>query len=149
MWIKRGICSGDSLINLLLCCLGYIPGLIHAWYIIAQFPDNDYEAIGDEERVTYYYVSRDGVAPPGAGGVGAGAGPAGAPPGVAGQPDGGRAHRELQRGGSAYGTLNAGRDGRARSGSGAAQNGQESGSTEATPPSYADAVKGDNKVQVP
>ena len=31
VWIKRGICSADSLINIALCCLGYIPGLLHAW----------------------------------------------------------------------------------------------------------------------
>ena len=28
VWIKAGICSADSLINILLCVLGYIPGLI-------------------------------------------------------------------------------------------------------------------------
>lgn len=32
VWIKRGICSADSVINLALCCLGFVPGLIHAWY---------------------------------------------------------------------------------------------------------------------
>jgi hypothetical protein len=31
VWIKRGICTADSLINIALCCLGYIPGLLHAW----------------------------------------------------------------------------------------------------------------------
>ncbi|ODV66445.1 UPF0057-domain-containing protein [Hyphopichia burtonii NRRL Y-1933] len=38
VWIRRGICSCDSLINLLLCFLGYFPGLIHSWYIIAKYP---------------------------------------------------------------------------------------------------------------
>lgn len=28
----------DSLINILLCVLGYFPGLIHSWYIIAKYP---------------------------------------------------------------------------------------------------------------
>lgn len=47
--------------------LGYIPGLLHAWYIIAKFPEYDYQyqAIPDSEanagnsRVTYYYVSHE------------------------------------------------------------------------------------------
>ncbi|CAN6633245.1 hypothetical protein TRVA0_014S00518 [Trichomonascus vanleenenianus] len=38
VFIKRGLCSVDSLINILLCVLGYIPGLIHSWYIIAKYP---------------------------------------------------------------------------------------------------------------
>ncbi|KEF55626.1 uncharacterized protein A1O9_08376 [Exophiala aquamarina CBS 119918] len=64
VWIKSGICSADSLINILLCCLGYIPGLIHAWYIISRNPeqDYDYEAIPNAEngeRVTYYYVRHE------------------------------------------------------------------------------------------
>ena len=31
VWVKRGICSCDSIINIALCMLGYLPGLIHAW----------------------------------------------------------------------------------------------------------------------
>ncbi|EEH22592.1 hypothetical protein PABG_04803 [Paracoccidioides brasiliensis Pb03] len=71
VWVKVGICSADSLINIALLILGYIPGLLHAWYIILQYPENeDYPAgyqpiVGangchpDTEagRVTYYYVS--------------------------------------------------------------------------------------------
>ncbi|KAI4165443.1 MAG: hypothetical protein LQ342_000852 [Letrouitia transgressa] len=44
--------------------LGFIPGLLHAWYIIAKYPDpcdpDGYEPLpADSEsgRVTYYYVS--------------------------------------------------------------------------------------------
>jgi uncharacterized membrane protein YqaE (UPF0057 family) len=64
VWIKSGICTADSLINIALCCLGYLPGLLHAWYIIARNPehDYDYEPIDNErggERVTYYYVSHN------------------------------------------------------------------------------------------
>ncbi|KAJ9644983.1 hypothetical protein H2204_001445 [Knufia peltigerae] len=63
VWIKSGICSCDSLINILLCILGYVPGLIHAWYIIARNPerDHDYEAVPDAEggRVTYYYIRHE------------------------------------------------------------------------------------------
>ncbi|KAL2153537.1 hypothetical protein VTH82DRAFT_4692 [Thermothelomyces myriococcoides] len=43
VWVKRGICSADSIINILLCMLGYVPGLLHAWYIIAKYPEPPYE----------------------------------------------------------------------------------------------------------
>lgn len=43
VWIKVGLCSADSLINILLCCLGYLPGLIHAWYIIARYPEHNHD----------------------------------------------------------------------------------------------------------
>ena len=63
VWVKRGICSADSIINILLCTLGFIPGLIHAWYIIAKFPEPEYEyeRVPDGERysdgrVTYVIV---------------------------------------------------------------------------------------------
>lgn len=38
VWLKRGLCSKDFLINLLLFLLGFIPGLIHALYIISRHP---------------------------------------------------------------------------------------------------------------
>jgi len=65
VWVKTGLCSADSLINILLCCLGFIPGLLHAWYIIAKFPEpdttysslpQDPEAGNGSQRVTYVYV---------------------------------------------------------------------------------------------
>jgi uncharacterized membrane protein YqaE (UPF0057 family) len=65
VWIKVGLCTADSFINIALCCLGYIPGLIHAWYIIARNPDptGEYEPIRDSERadgrVTYYYIRQE------------------------------------------------------------------------------------------
>jgi len=44
--------------------LGYVPGLLHAWYIIAKFPDSDYDSLPGEiesGRVTYVIVhSADG-----------------------------------------------------------------------------------------
>lgn len=43
VWIRRGLCSCDSLINILLCILGYFPGLIHSWYIIAKYPPYSYD----------------------------------------------------------------------------------------------------------
>jgi uncharacterized membrane protein YqaE (UPF0057 family) len=33
--MRRG-CSADLLINIMLCILGWIPGVIHAWYIISK-----------------------------------------------------------------------------------------------------------------
>jgi uncharacterized membrane protein YqaE (UPF0057 family) len=69
VWIKSGLCTADSLLNILLCMLGYLPGLLHAWYIIAKNPEReyDYEVIPDSEqqggrgnqRVTYYYVRHE------------------------------------------------------------------------------------------
>lgn len=36
--IKRGFCSADFWINILLCILGVIPGILHCYYIIAKYP---------------------------------------------------------------------------------------------------------------
>lgn len=77
VWIKVGVCSADSLINIALCCLGYVPGLLHAWYIILKYPEADdeypdgYRPIvghgqrGDAEagRVTYYYIAHEQAHP--------------------------------------------------------------------------------------
>lgn len=110
--------------------LGYLPGLIHAWYIIAKNPEYDYEAIPDAEggpnsqggqRVTYYYVS----------------------------------HENRSRANGGYGTQGQGQgQGRAPvvpQNSRPAVAGPSTASGEnasaVPPPSYADAVKGDHKVQ--
>ncbi|CEJ89950.1 hypothetical protein VHEMI05764 [[Torrubiella] hemipterigena] len=67
VWVKCGICSADSLINILLCLLGFIPGLLHAWYIIAKNPEPayEYETVSQDNengrrggRVTYVYVQQ-------------------------------------------------------------------------------------------
>ncbi|EEY15164.1 conserved hypothetical protein [Verticillium alfalfae VaMs.102] len=88
VWVKRGICSADSIINILLCVLGFvrsltatpatepsptntaqIPGLIHAWYIIVQYPEpaNEYDSLPQNDReggrVTYVFVHGDGRQP--------------------------------------------------------------------------------------
>jgi len=134
VWIKSGLCSADSLINIALCCLGYLPGLIHAWYIIAKYPerDCDYEPIPDSERgphserVTYYYVSRTPA--PQAGGPPGGYGTQAAPKPVPPVPQQPQQPRQPQSG------VGAGPSTGAVQGVGA-------------PPSYSDAVKGDNKVQ--
>lgn len=111
--------------------LGFLPGLFHAWYIIAITPDPTYEQVPDEEQggaVTYYYVQ--------------------------GQPQyahGGQRRPRQQQG---YGTVNG-------STPSAQFPGQQSGfvgpsaptpaessrpSTD-VPPTYAQAVQGDHKVQ--
>lgn len=134
VWIKAGICTADSIINIALCLLGYIPGLIHAWYIIVKYPDPDYDSVAYEPipggssqrrdlengRVTYYYVSN--------------------PP---------LQHPSQQRG---YGTVD--RAQQASSNSNAAQNqsghsqeGAGGSSGQHAPPTYAEAVRGDNKIQ--
>ncbi|KAK7956966.1 uncharacterized protein PG986_006188 [Apiospora aurea] len=65
VWVKRGLCSADSFINILLCMLGVIPGLLHAWYIIAKFPEElyDYQRVPQDAeggRVTYVFVQGNG-----------------------------------------------------------------------------------------
>lgn len=37
VFFKRG-CSADLLINILLTILGYLPGMVHAWYLIIKYP---------------------------------------------------------------------------------------------------------------
>ncbi|KAL4894743.1 hypothetical protein BDV59DRAFT_174902 [Aspergillus ambiguus] len=138
VWIKVGVCTADSIINLALCCLGYVPGLLHAWYIILKYPEPDYDdpnyepiaggsnRRGDVENgsITYYYVSHQPMQPP-----------------------------PSQRG---YGTLNpqsqsqspkpAGANPPSAPGAGASSSHAEDARP---PPTYAEAVRGDNKIQDP
>ncbi|ERT03214.1 hypothetical protein HMPREF1624_01520 [Sporothrix schenckii ATCC 58251] len=151
VWVKRGICSADSVINILLCVLGYIPGLIHAWYIIAKFPEPDYEYevlnqdAENNGRVTYVVVH--GSRQHGSGrGTNANNrhhvttnGPAGADSNAVQS-----AAPKIQDNVN-YGTASTGSPA-AAAGSSAHDNGGEGGS-DAPPPSYAQVVAGDNKVQ--
>ncbi|KAL4909490.1 hypothetical protein BDW74DRAFT_146694 [Aspergillus multicolor] len=136
VWIKLGVCTADSIINIALCCLGYVPGLLHAWYIILKNPEPDYDdpsyepvpnRRGDVENghVTYYYVSH--------------------------QP----APTHSQRG---YGTMPAQQDSNTQphsretapkpeQGQDGAAGSSRQGTEETSPPTYAEAVKGDHKVQ--
>ncbi|KAL5343002.1 UPF0057-domain-containing protein [Aspergillus crustosus] len=133
VWIKLGVCTADSIINLALCCLGYVPGLLHAWYIILKNPEPDYDdpsyqpvpnRRGDVENghVTYYYVSHQTAPIP------------------------------SQRG---YGTLQSqqGSDSARQPASKPHNDQGPSGSSSQgpegahAPPTYAEAVKGDHKVQ--
>ncbi|SLM36346.1 Proteolipid membrane potential modulator [Lasallia pustulata] len=130
VWIKRGLCSADSLINLALCCLGFIPGLLHAWYIIARYPeapDSAYERAppdgGENGHVTYYYVAQRG----------------------------GEEHRggQGQRGGDGRAHGGYGTVGESMRVGGRGEGAQPGGSAYAgaVPPSYEQAVGADNKVQ--
>jgi len=145
VWVKCGICSADSLINILLCMLGFIPGLLHAWYIIAKYPENsyDYEPVaGDEERghITYVVVQGpNGQQRVSKGsrvvrnqGYGTTATMVPGPQGAAAAPRVGQNTNGTWGGGDANGV-----------------NGGEGSSGSAVPPTYAEAVKGDNKVQTP
>jgi uncharacterized membrane protein YqaE (UPF0057 family) len=148
VWVKRGICSADSLINIALCSkpylaaqhlsvtflitlkivLGFLPGLFHAWYIIAISPDPTYEQVNDEEQgnVTYYYVQGQPQYAPGG-------------------------QRPRQQG---YGTVGNNRPDAQFPGQ---QNGfvgpsaptpaESSRPSTDVPPTYAQAVQGDHKVQ--
>ncbi|OAA38816.1 putative protein family UPF0057 [Metarhizium rileyi] len=134
VWVKCGICSADSLINILLCCLGFIPGLFHAWYIIAKYPEPayEYESLPQEGgRVTYVYVQ---------------------------SPNGSQCQPPAPTGGMNYGTQQSGsnRDQlkqqpqeahQSHGQTGAASAGPTSNSQGGVPPSYAEVVAGDNKVQ--
>ncbi|CAI7622598.1 unnamed protein product [Penicillium manginii] len=137
VWIKAGICTADSIINIALCLLGYVPGLIHAWYIILKYPDPDYDNAyepipgGSSQRrdlengrVTYYYVSNPPLQHPSQQrSYGATQQPpsnSNAPSGN--QPSGNKAPNHPQEGAAGSSGQNA-------------------------PPTYAEAVRGDNKIQ--
>ncbi|KAI0889019.1 putative stress response RCI peptide [Annulohypoxylon maeteangense] len=128
VWVKTGLCSADSIINILLCMLGYLPGLIHSWYIISKFPElYEYEAATPQDaesgagngRVTYVFVSH----PP----------QSERPPQATPQSP---THAN-------YGTAsNPGSSSTAAAGAGSSN-----GHHDPAPPTYAEAVKGDHKVQ--
>lgn len=135
VWIKAGICTADSIINIALCLLGYIPGLIHAWYIIMKYPEPDYDNVAYEPipggssqrrdlengRVTYYYVSHQPLQHPSQ------------------RPSYGAVDQQGQQENTPKPSDHS------QQGAGAS-NGE--GRSEARPPpTYAEAVKGDNKIQ--
>ncbi|KAK5625017.1 hypothetical protein RRF57_000733 [Xylaria bambusicola] len=135
VWVKCGLCSADSIINILLCFLGYIPGLFHAWYIIAKFPDTaeyervtqqDYEHGHHNERVTYVIVP--------------------APHTQAQQQSHQQQAKHSQQQVS-YGTTSSNTAGPASSNQNEASGSSGSNNNERAPPTYAEAVKGDHKIQ--
>ena len=158
VWIKTGICSCPSLLNIVLLVLGYVPGLLHAWYIIAAIPDPQstayyYEEIPDAEagRTRYdtqaqprdfaplkqsyaYYVVRV-PGPNGAGNVHGGPGVGG---GVAGaNAASGYVAPPPQLGPRSYGATDA-------PAAGPSVGEQQ---PQGAPPSYDQAIQGDNKLQ--
>ncbi|KAM0261492.1 hypothetical protein ACHAQJ_002173 [Trichoderma viride] len=130
VWVKCGICSADSLINILLCLLGFVPGLLHAWYIIAKYPEPayEYEAIPNDReggRVTYVYVQ--------------------SPHGPHCQPP-----KPQDSQGMNYGTTSQNRGSSPRPQHQGVVNSGEGSSNpdnQGVPPSYAEVVAGDHKVQ--
>lgn len=50
VWIKCGVCSAESWINIGLCLLGYIPGVLHSLYIIAKYPIR-YVVLDEEAQI--------------------------------------------------------------------------------------------------
>jgi len=139
VWVKKGICGADSLINLALCCLGFLPGLLHAWYIILQNPENleQYHQIPDGERgTTYYVITHDQPGRQSYGTVGSQ--PAGGQ--FPGQQSGGVGSFAGQQQKNVMGAKPVTRP----------QGGEGSSSQpEGPPPTYADVIKGDHKVQSP
>jgi len=135
VWVKTGLCSVDSLINLLLCMLGYIPGLLHAWYIIAKFPEeSEYERVSQDaerggrggDRVTFVVVHPDQQ-----------------------QQQSGRPQQKQPqpqpKGGMNYGSTSSDNNNNNASSGSAAENGGSSSNN--PPPTYSEAVRGDNKIQ--
>ncbi|KAK3323793.1 hypothetical protein B0T19DRAFT_213910 [Cercophora scortea] len=133
VWVKTGICSADSFINILLCMLGYLPGLIHAWYIIAKNPEPeyDYAAARDAEGAhIYVFVHENGQ--------------------QSSRPQ--RVQAPKPQANMNYGTTNNASSSAAPAPAPASQQAPHThdageGSSEGPPPSYAQVVAGDHKVQ--
>ncbi|KAI1292689.1 hypothetical protein F5Y03DRAFT_17607 [Xylaria venustula] len=139
VWVKCGLCSADSIINILLCVLGYIPGLLHAWYIIAKFPDSthDYERVpqdyenghghghghGGRGRVTYVIVPTP-------------------------QPHQ-QQHAKHSNQQTNYGTAAGSSSSHPaqQTEAGGSSSGGDNNNNDRAPPTYAEAVKGDHKIQ--
>lgn len=149
MWVKKGLCSAESLINLALCCLGFLPGLLHAWYVILQNPDpfdayhqmpaDGERGTGPDGRTTYYVITHEQPA--------AGARNYGTVGGN--QPSNGQFPGQQQSG---VMNQNKPKKGAAPAGASTGEGGEGSASASASgpvepPPTYADVIKGDNKVQ--
>ena len=148
-WVKKGLCSADSLIILALCCLGFLPGLLHAWYVILQNPDpyDAYEQVpGDGERgdgrTTYYVITHEQAA---AGRQNYGT--------VSSQPTAGQFPGQQSGANNSFAqpkTNKKAHGGKPAAAAAPSQGGEGSArEPEAPPPTYADVIKGDNMVQGP
>jgi hypothetical protein len=142
--VKKGICSGDSLINLALCCLGFLPGLLHAWYVILQNPENyeQYRQVRDGERgdgrTTYYVITHDQPGRQGQPSYGT----------VGSQPNAGQFPGQQSGGVGSFAGQQQKNVKSAPAPASRPQGGEGSSSQpEGPPPTYADVIKGDHKVQ--
>ncbi|KAI1377712.1 hypothetical protein F4677DRAFT_444300 [Hypoxylon crocopeplum] len=136
VWVKCGLCSADSIINILLCVLGYIPGLLHSWYIISKYPEAyEYEAVPQDNerggRVTYVFVQQQPDREP--------------------QPQS-QSQSQPKPTQPNYGTTATNNNNNASSSSAGPANGNSHHDDDDdddghAPPTYAEAVKGDHKVQ--
>lgn len=116
--------SHNNSVLLTVCAvLGFLPGLLHAWYIIVITPDPTYEQVEDEERghVTHYHIHGQPQYAPGGG-------------------------RPQQGYGTVSNAPNAQFPGQQN---GFVQPPPQAGSSDQAPPSYTQAIQGDNKVQGP
>ncbi|KAI9814345.1 MAG: hypothetical protein M1826_002257 [Phylliscum demangeonii] len=152
VWVKQGFCSADSVINICLFLLGYVPGLLHAWYIIYAYPDpldrrgrhlrHGYlsvpSASDDVERdagtVTYYAVGQHRQAP---------AGPQGLQQPQQPQQQQQHGHPKVMNYGSTDAQARVPTEGSSSAAAAPLQAGLEQG----VPPSYEQAIKGDHKIQ--
>ncbi|KAJ2371190.1 hypothetical protein IW150_004706 [Coemansia sp. RSA 2607] len=72
--LRRG-CGADFLINCGLTALGYLPGLIHAWYLICKYPADEYEMLVDDDEYPRHHqhhvvvISQGPYSPPQAAGA--------------------------------------------------------------------------------
>ncbi|KAF2032712.1 UPF0057-domain-containing protein [Setomelanomma holmii] len=152
VWVKKGICSADSIINLALCCLGFLPGLLHAWYIILQNPETyeHYQQVPDHERgqggTTYYVITHEQPGRQGQPNYGT----------VGSQPSNGQFPGQQSGGVGSFGGQKGGNVKAKVPKAGApqpvsqSQDGEGSSNRpEGPPPTYADVINGDHKVQDP
>lgn len=122
--------------------------MIHAWYIILNNPDHDYEHVPDHERqdgsrTTYYYVSHSGPAPQG-GNMNYGT--------VGSQPNAGQFPGQQTGTTNAFSQPKQQQSAQPQHGVAGHEIGAGEGSSEqpnGPPPTYADVIKGDHKVQNP
>ncbi|KAH8728803.1 hypothetical protein GQ44DRAFT_702004 [Phaeosphaeriaceae sp. PMI808] len=156
VWVKKGICSADSLINIALCCLGFLPGLLHAWYIILQNPETygQYQQVSDGEhgegRTTYYVITHE---QPGRQQGQQNYGTVGSQPSAGqfpGQQTGGMGSFAGQQQKNAKASKKGSTPAPQGQGGEGGEGGEGSSNQhEGPPPTYADVIKGDHKVQDP
>ncbi|KAL9940342.1 hypothetical protein V8E36_001047 [Tilletia maclaganii] len=65
VFIKRG-CGADFWINILLCVLAWLPGLIHAWWLISKYPESDARVASVTPAATPYHHHATQAPAPGA-----------------------------------------------------------------------------------